>query len=175
MMKKEYDFSKGVRGKFYNEMVDTNETQELFSQWNQQKINTHFSQKIIGIKERDIVFVRMGQNIGYEQDGKGDEFLRPVVIFKKFNKNMFLGLSLTTKQKENKFHFEFSYTNKNGLKITNSAIISQLKIFDTKRAKYKAGMISKSDFQELYEKMMEVLKPEDVTPAKKQESPEGIQ
>ena len=175
MMKNEYDFSKGVRGKFYNEMVDTNETQELFSQWNQQKINTHFSQKIIGIKERDIVFVRMGQNIGYEQDGKGDEFLRPVVIFKKFNKNMFLGLSLTTKQKENKFHFEFSYANKNGLKITNNAIISQLKVFDTKRAKYKAGMILKSDFQELYEKMMEVLKPEDVTPAKKQESPEGIQ
>jgi hypothetical protein len=88
---------------------------------------------------------------------------------------MFLGLPLTTKQKENRFHFEFSYQNKNNITITNSVIISQLKIFDTKRAKYKAGMISKSDFQELYGKMMEVLKPEDVTPAKKQESPEGIQ
>jgi hypothetical protein len=29
----------------------------------------------------------MGQNIGYETQGKGEEFLRPVLIFRKFSKN----------------------------------------------------------------------------------------
>jgi len=38
----------------------------LFDNWKVVKQKSHFHQKIIGIKEWDIVFVRMGQNIGYE-------------------------------------------------------------------------------------------------------------
>lgn len=142
---------------------------KLFDSWNILKQKSHINEKVIGIKERDIVFLKMGQNIGYEQDGKGDEFLRPVVIFKRFNKNMFLGIPLTTKKKENIYHFEFTYINKNNHETTNSAIISQIKMFDTKRVKYKSGMISKSDFLKLYEKFMEVTKPEVVTPSKEGE------
>ena len=137
---------------------------KLFDDWNILKQESHFQEQVIGIKERDIIFLRLGQNVGYEQDGKGEEFLRPVVVYKKFNKNMFLGIPLTTKKKENIYHFEFTYTNKRDIKITNSAIISQIKLFDTKRAKYKAGVIGKEDFQKLYKKIMEVTKPEEVTP-----------
>ena len=137
---------------------------KLFDDWNILKQESHFQEQVIGIKERDIIFLRLGQNVGYEQDGKGEEFLRPVVVYKKFNKNMFLGIPLTTKKKENIYHFEFTYTNKRDIVITNSAIISQIKLFDTKRAKYKAGVIGKEDFQKLYKKIMEVTKPEEVTP-----------
>jgi mRNA interferase MazF len=136
---------------------------QLFDNWNIVKQKSHFHQKIIGIKERDIVFVRMGQNVGYEQDGKGDEFLRPVVIMKKFNKNMFLALPLTTKKKENIYHYEFSYTNKSKNNITNSAILSQVKMFDTKRVKYKSGVIKIDDFKTMYKNFVEVTRPEVVT------------
>ncbi|WP_324172091.1 type II toxin-antitoxin system PemK/MazF family toxin [Sulfurimonas sp.] len=136
---------------------------QLFDKWNIVKQKSHFHQKIIGIKERDIVFVRMGQNVGYEQDGKGDEFLRPVVIMKKFNKNMFLALPLTTKKKENIYHYEFSYTNKSKNSIVNSAILSQVKMFDTKRVKYKSGVMNINDFETMYEKFVKVTKPEVVT------------
>ena len=142
---------------------------ELFDSWNILKKRSHTSQKIIGIKERDIVFLRMGQNIGYEQDGKGEEFLRPVVIFKKFNKNIFLGIPLTTKKKENRYHFEFSYTNRSSKEIQNSAILSQVKMFDTKRVKYKSGVIKKDDFLKLYDRFVEVTKPEVVTSSKEEE------
>lgn len=142
---------------------------KLFDNWNILKQKSHFDTKIIGIKERDIVFIKMGQNVGYEQDGKGEEFLRPVVIYKKFNKNMFLGIPLTTKQKENIYHFEFSYMNKRGIEVKNSAILSQIKMYDAKRVKYKVGMINKDDFIKLYEKFVEVTKPEVVTPSKEGE------
>ena len=132
---------------------------ELFEKWNRVKQKTHDIQKIIGIKERDIVFIKMGQNIGFEQDGKGEEFLRPVVIVKKFNKNMFLGIALTTKEKDNMYHFSFVYQNRSGQSIQNSAILSQAKIYDTKRVKYKSGVISKENFTNLYKSFLKVIQP----------------
>ena len=144
---------------------------ELFEKWNILKQKSNFDKKIIGIKERDILFVKMGQNIGYEQDGKGEEFLRPVIVFKKFNRNMFLGIALTTQKKENKYHFEFSYVNKSKKSIINSAILSQVKMYDTKRVKYKSGMINIEDFKVMYEKFISVTKPEVVTSPKNEEEP----
>jgi mRNA interferase MazF len=148
------------------------DTIKLFEKWNTIKQITHFNNKIIGIKERDILFVNMGQNIGYEQDGKGDEFLRPVVVIKKFNKNMFLGIALTTKTKDNKYHFEFSYQNKSGKIIKNSAILSQVKLYDTKRVKYKSGMISIEEFKKMYRLFNELIEPEIVTSSKNEEEPQ---
>ena len=137
---------------------------ELFNSWNILKQTKHFSKKTIGIKERDIVFIHMGQNVGYEQDGKGDEFLRPIVITKAFNKDMFLGIALTTKIKEDRFHFKFRFTNKNNTCIDNCAILSQVKFYDTKRIKYKTGTMNKDDFLNMYEKFLEITKPKCVTP-----------
>ena len=148
---------------------------KLFEKWNVLKQQKHFSKEIIGIKERDIAFVHMGQNVGYEQDGKGDEFLRPVIILKAFNKNMFLGIALTTKIKEDKYHYKFSFTNKYNQNIINCAILSQVKFYDTKRIKYKTGMIDKNNFINMYEKFLEVIKPRCVTSPKMGKSPEGIQ
>lgn len=137
---------------------------ELFDSWNILKQNRHFNKKTIGIKERDIVFIYMGQNVGYEQDGKGEEFLRPVVITKAFNKDMFLGIALTTKLKEDKYHFKFSFTNKNNTLVNNCAILSQVKFYDTKRIKYKTGTMNINDFKNMYKKFLEVIEPRCVTP-----------
>ena len=41
----------------------------------------------------------IGKNIGYEQNGTGNNFSRPVVIVSKFNNKMFWAMSLSTKQK----------------------------------------------------------------------------
>ena len=149
---------------------------EIFTCWNSKKIDTHLNDKVVGIKERDIVFIKMGKNIGYEQDGKGDEFLRPVVIYKKFNKNMFLGIPLTTKQKNMRYYFEFEYQTKRKKSVVNSAILSQLRVFDTKRVKYKSGVISKEMFSELHKVLQEIISPADSNfPSCEEKSPEGIQ
>lgn len=48
-------------------------------------------------KEWQIWWCAVGENVGAEINGKGKDFARPVVICKKFNKNGFLGIPLTTK------------------------------------------------------------------------------
>ena len=39
-------------------------------------------------------------NIGYEQDGSGNDFIRPVVIIRKFNNEIFWGVPLTKTRKK---------------------------------------------------------------------------
>ncbi len=42
-------------------------------------------------QEREIWWCSIGINVGFEIDGKNDKYLRPVLIFRKFNKNIFFG------------------------------------------------------------------------------------
>ncbi len=77
---------------------------------------------------------------------------------------MFLGIALTTKLKEDKYHFKFSFTNKNNTLVNNCAILSQVKFYDTKRIKYKTGTMNVNDFKNMYEKFLEIIEPRCVTP-----------
>lgn len=123
-----------------------------FDDWNNQKKSLE-NYNLIGFSQYEIIFIKVGVNVGFEQDGKGEDFLRPVLVYKKFNNRVFLGLPLTSKAKNNKFHFEFEY--KKGKK--SYAILSQIKLFDIKRAKYKDGKISKENFIDLQNKLLELI------------------
>lgn len=93
----------------------------------------------------------MGQNIGFEQNGKGDNFVRPVVVFKKFNKNMFFGIPLSTQIKEGRFYYYFEF--KKGTNTSkNIALLSQMKLYSTNRLLNKIGVINKKDFDNMKEK-----------------------
>ena len=116
-----------------------------YNNWNEIKIAIEYENIIVGFKERDIFYMNMGKNIGFEQDGKGENFVRPVVIIKGFNKNMFFGIPLSTKIKEGKFYYKFQFQKKDEL-VENIALLSQMRLFSTKRLLNKIGVISKEDF-----------------------------
>ena len=116
-----------------------------YNNWNEIKIRIEYEYIIVGFKERDIFYMNMGKNIGFEQDGKGENFVRPVVIIKGFNKNMFFGIPLSTKMKEGKFYYKFQFQKKDEL-VENIALLSQMRLFSTKRLLNKIGVISKEDF-----------------------------
>ena len=116
-----------------------------YNNWNEIKITIEYENIIVGFKERDIFYMNMGKNIGFEQDGKGENFVRPVVIIKGFNKNMFFGIPLSTKIKEGKFYYKFRFQKKDEL-VENIALLSQMRLFSTKRLLNKIGVISKEDF-----------------------------
>ncbi len=104
--------------------------------------------------EREIWFCYLGTNIGFEQDGSGDEFLRPVLILKKFNNAVLWVIPLTKKGKKNhKYYFAFSF--KSGEK--SSAILSQIRLIDAKRLKYKIGDMPENDFDLLKAKIRQFL------------------
>lgn len=141
-----------VRVKILNFFIQ-NKMNKQFNLWN--KIKKDIDSKTDGplFKEREIFYLNIGENVGYEENGKGEYFLRPVLIFKKFNAYIFLGIPLTSKIKNNKFYFEFSF-----LKKTKSfAILSQIKLFSYKRLERKIGVINKDDFQKLKKAFIEII------------------
>jgi len=105
--------------------------------------------KGINFNQKEIFMTYVGYNVGFEQNGdKEKNYLRPVLVYKKFSKNLFLGIPLTTTQKESKFYYSFSF--KEGK--VSTAILSQVRLFDSKRCKYRMGKISQEDFFNLSEK-----------------------
>jgi len=71
-----------------------------YDEWNEVKKNIFKTENSVYFKERDVFWASIGVNIGFEQDGKGNIFSRPVLILKKYSKSMFLGVPLSTKMKE---------------------------------------------------------------------------
>ena len=51
-----------------------------FDLWNTQKKITDNSENKKTFHEREIWFIKIGENIGFEQNGKGKDFLRPVIV-----------------------------------------------------------------------------------------------
>ena len=99
---------------------------EIYDKWNEIKKDIEVKNRKFTFKVREIYWLRVGQNVGYEIYGKGEEFLRPVLIFRKFSKESFLGIPLSSQLKEDMFHFQFTPINK---VKTNSAILSQIRLF----------------------------------------------
>ena len=122
-----------------------------FINWHKIKNNIEGKRQRLNFQIRDILFCSIGENVGFEQDGRGQEFLRPVVIIKKFNKEVFWGVPLTHTEKKGKYYFSFNLNNE-----VSVAILSQLKLFDAKRIKYKIGMINEKDFDILEEKIRQL-------------------
>lgn len=117
-----------------------------FSAWNGKKTSIHnSSSQRAYFHEREIWWCSLGANIGYEQDGKGQYFARPVVVVKKFNKELFWALPLTTKPKNGKYYFVLDL----GDGMERRVILSQLRLIDAKRLRDKVATVPQDQFQAL--------------------------
>jgi len=124
-----------------------------FDEWNNIKQKLHNKKnKIIIPKNREIYWASIGVNVGFEQDGKGEIFSRPVLIVKRYSKNLFFGVPLSTQIKEGSFFYTFTLKNKQ-----SNALLVQARVYDTKRLENRIGMISKDDFQTLKIKLKDLL------------------
>jgi mRNA interferase MazF len=117
-----------------------------FDSWNEIKkqIDTSERMDALFFYEKELWWVNMGVNVGDEENGKGRDFIRPILIIKKHNRRCFLSVALSTVNKDDKYHFTFSVDNR-----YISAILSQIKLMDSKRLIKRIGVIQERDFQEL--------------------------
>jgi len=124
-----------------------------FDQWNKLKknINDLEKPKDFYFHEREIWWCSLGVNIGYEQDGKHDEFERPVLILRKFNRDIALIVPLTTKIKDNKYNFQFKHDN-----TMFSVLLSQMRLISAKRLTRKIRKINPNLFEEIKKKIIEI-------------------
>jgi hypothetical protein len=86
-------------------------------------------------------------NIGREIFGKGNNFSRPVVIFKKIGEYSFLGIPLTTQMKDGSWYVPIFYGG-----IERRAILSQIRVFDEKRLMSCMGTLSHKNLKDIKEK-----------------------
>jgi mRNA interferase MazF len=132
-----------------------------FDKWNKIKQKTDKKNIIVGIKPREVFWVKIGQNIGSEEYGKDKDFTRPVIIIRRLTKDLFIGIPLTTTLKNNDYFHQFSYINKTRGLIENSAMILQMRTFSIKRVLNKIGKINQDDFDTIVSKIQNIV----VTPS----------
>lgn len=123
-----------------------------FLSWHVQKSALHEHTPRVFFHEREVWFAALGANIGFEQDGRGDEYLRPVLVLKKFNNEVFWSIPLTKKRKEGRYYISFSLAGK-----ASTAILSQMRLIDAKRLRYKIGSASTADFIVVKERLRRLL------------------
>lgn len=125
-----------------------------FIDWIYTKIDINKKERNrIFIKEGEVRWCALGENIGDEENGKGQVFRRPVLVFKKFNNNIFWGIPMSTKNKDNVYYVRVLLKN-----IEQSAIISQLRVLDTKRLDTQIGYLSDNDFVRIQNSVKDLIK-----------------
>jgi len=117
-----------------------------YSKWHEKKTDIEYNDNVrVFFHEREVWWCLLGANVGFEQDGKGGKFARPVLVFKKFNKEIFWALPLTTRIKKSKFYALLELND--GIKRV--VIISQLRLIDGKRLIDKIGIIDEANYKEI--------------------------
>ena len=124
-----------------------------FNEWNELTQTLNKKENIINFKEREIYWGSLGENIGSEQNGKGKDFSRPILVVKKLNKQLFFSVPLSTTIRDGSYFYNFNFFENQ----QSSALLVQAKIFDLKRIDQKIGIINKNDFLKLKEKLRVLL------------------
>lgn len=123
-----------------------------FDSWNIEKKKIDIGGITKLFHEREIWWASFGINIGREQDGKGNNFERPIVILKKLSPDTLICLPLSTKKKMQRF--QSIVTNE---KVQGFALLDQVRVIDSKRLLRKIATISISEFNVLRNKFKNII------------------
>ncbi len=99
-----------------------------FDNWSLLKKNLESNSNHRNFEERDVWWCHLGINLGYEQNGKDNKYSRPVLVLRKFNVYTFLGIPLTTTNKDHPLYYPTTIGGREG-----SLILSQIKLYSVKR------------------------------------------
>jgi len=120
-----------------------------FDEWNKLKKQINVRNPIY-VSEREVWFCSVGLNVGSEQSGKHELFERPVLVIKTVTANTFIGVPLTSNKKKGSWYVAIESTD-------SSAIISQVKLFDTRRLARKINVIPVEEFEIIKNKLKDFI------------------
>jgi mRNA interferase MazF len=113
-----------------------------FDGWNIKKKEIDDRVNELFFRQGEVWWVHLGLNIGFETNGKGVDFMRPVIVLRKYNQYSFLALPLSTSNKIN--YYRISVGVVDGKEAF--ANLSQMRNIDSKRLINKIGYIEASVF-----------------------------
>lgn len=127
--------------------------QKDFDSWNSLKKHVNEEFGILPyFREGEIWWVHLGINIGYEMDGKGNEYSRPILVIKKYNQYSFLSAPLSTSTKPNIYRVYVGL-----IRGRKSFVnLSQLRNIDSRRLINKSCSLDTHVFEKIKEKASEL-------------------
>ncbi len=123
-----------------------------FDSWNEKKKQTHTEHPRL-YTVRELWWCRFGVNIGTEQDGRGEWFVRPCVILRGFGADACLVAPLTTSTREHPLRFYVGYVDGREAR----ANLSQIRVIDTRRLERKIGFLEKDVFANMRKAVRKLL------------------
>jgi len=115
-----------------------------FDRWNNAKKKTNAEHPRL-YTVREIWWCRLGVNVGTEQDGKGDWYVRPCVILRGFGPGACLVVPLTKSPRKHPLRVPVGLVG--GLQAC--ANLSQIRVVDTRRLEEKIEFLEKGVFSKL--------------------------
>lgn len=115
-------------------------SEKHFDEWNKAKKAIHYASISPLYHEREIWWLAIGENIGSEVNGKGDDFLRPILVIRKYG-NLFFGVPLSSQIHYGMWYDQFEYKNR-----TQCVLLSQASKYSANRLRYKMGRVPRADF-----------------------------
>lgn len=95
-------------------------------------------------QEREIWWCSLGENVGFEEDGKNSLFERPVLVLRKFNKELFIGVPLTGKYKKSPYYLRIIVGG-----TPRAAMVSQVRALSSRRLIRKIERHGKASFEKV--------------------------
>lgn len=115
--------------------------QKDFDAWNKNKKELETAPITKYAHPREIWWCSLGVNLGAETDGKNENFERPVIVMKVYNKETMVILPITTKPKDDEFHHKIQTAEKTvWVKLTQARVISN------KRLLRKVDLLDEASF-----------------------------
>jgi len=117
--------------------------QKDFDNWNEKKKYIHEHQKAPFYHERELWWCALGINIGFEQDGSGEKYNRPILVLKGLSSQTCVVIPLTTSARNHPLRPSIGIVEDKEA----HALLSQIRVIDTKRLIRKIGYLDKKIFQ----------------------------
>lgn len=116
--------------------------QKDFDGWNIEKKQAHEGSGRF-YHEREVWWCALGVNVGFEQDGSGQRFQRPVLIIKGLSRSTCLVAPLTTSSKKHSLRVLLGVIGEK----TAYALLSQIRVVDTRRFTERIEFVEKEAFE----------------------------
>jgi mRNA-degrading endonuclease toxin of MazEF toxin-antitoxin module len=127
--------------------------QKDFDRWNEEKKRVDGTAQGKLYHERELWWCSLGLNVGFEQNGSGTDYQRPVLILKGMSRATCFVIPLTTSEKQHKLRIPIGLVD--GREAV--ALISQIRLVDTKRLVNKIGFLDKKKFATIRKAAKELL------------------
>ena len=125
---------------------------KMFELWMPLKEKIHYARRKWQFREREVWWMAIGENVGTEINGKGDNFLRPILIVRKYGSDGFFGVPLSSQM-----HKGIWYANLLLRGEEQCVLLSQASSFCSYRLYGFIGRIAKKDFKYIVDSLSKLL------------------